>query len=95
MSNAYPLAAERKLNVLRPLSRGILVLFKCSIKIQQFQWKGTKILETKKPKTIEKIFWRLKRKHQECDILEDESNGTIAEIQTSVEIICQYNVPPK
>ena len=85
MSNAYPLATERKLNVLgtfnlRPLSRGILVLFKCSIKIQHFQWKGTKTLETKKTETIEKIFWRLKRKHQECDILEDESNGTIVEI---------------
>ena len=55
----------RLLNVLctlnlRPVSRGILISFKRLIKIQNFQGKGTEILETKQ----QEIFCKLKRKQQ-------------------------------
>ena len=45
---------------LRPVSRGILISFKRLIKIQNFQGKGTEILETKQ----QEIFCKLKRKQQ-------------------------------
>ena len=55
----------RLLNVLctlnlRPVSRGILISFKRLIKIQNFQGKGTEILETKQ----QEIYCKLKRKQQ-------------------------------